>query len=200
MSIYALKGTGQKLLSPLMRFAMRFNPNTITWASIPFAVGAGLCFIKSDWLWTLWVAPICILLKIVCNFLDGMVARARNMCSSRGEALQEAVDRIADTAILFGLSCSPFGQLALGLAAIPVVLMSSYLGILHKAVGGERIFAGVMGKGDRLTLIMIVSIIQFFWRGEIFNMHALALLLLVIIIGSLITIAQRIGIIKRSDI
>lgn len=200
MNMYALKGACQKLLNPLARFAARFHPNTITLASIPFAVGAGLCFFKSNWWWTLWVGPICILLKIICNFLDGMVARARQMCSSKGEALQEAVDRIADTAILLGLACSPFGQLALGLVAIPMVLISSYLGIQHKAVGGDRIFAGVMAKGDRLTLIMIVSIAQFFWRGQIFEMHAFDLLLWVIIVGSAITIIQRTYIIKKSEI
>lgn len=200
MNMYALKGTCQKLLNPLMRNAIRFHPNTITLASIPFSVGAGLCFFKSDWLWTLWVGPICILLKMICNFLDGMVARAREMCSPKGEALQEAVDRIADTVILLGLAYSPFGQLTLGLVAIPMVLISSYLGILYKAVGGDRIFAGVMAKGDRLTLIMIVSIIQFFWQGQIFEMHAFDVLLWMIIFGSAITIVQRTYIIKKSEI
>jgi phosphatidylglycerophosphate synthase len=200
MNIYALKSTGQKLLNPLMKFAIRFHPNTITLMSIPFAVGAGLCFYKSNWLWTLWVGPIFILLKIICNFLDGMVARARDICSSKGEALQEAIDRIADTAILLGLTCSPFGQLALGLIAIPMVLISSYLGILHKAVGGDRIFEGVMAKGDRLILIMMVSVIQFFWRGQIFEMYAFEFLLWVIIVGSGITIIQRACIIKKSEI
>lgn len=200
MNMYALKSAGQKLLNPLMRFATRFHPNTITLTSVPFAVGAGLCFYKSNWLWTLWIGPVFILLKIICNFLDGMVARAKGICSHKGEALQEAIDRIADTAILLGLAGSPFGHMALGLAAIPMVLISSYLGILHKAVGGDRIFEGIMAKGDRLTLIMIASIIQFFWQGQIFQMHAFCLLLWIIIIGSMITIVQRSFIIKRSEI
>ncbi len=200
MNMYASKSVSQKLVGPLLKFMIRFHPNTITLLSLPFCVCAGLCFFKSDWLWTLWIGPVCILFRFVCNLLDGMVARAREMSSSKGEALQEAVDRIADTVILLGVAFSPHGHLVIGLFTIPLVLISSYLGILHKAVGGARIYAGLMAKVDRMTLVMIASLTQFFWRGSIGGMHVFALVLLVIGAGSAITIIQRTHIIKKSEI
>jgi archaetidylinositol phosphate synthase len=200
MNMYASKSISQKVVGPLLKLMIRFHPNTITLLSLPFCVCAGLCFFKSDWLWTLWAGPVCILFRFACNLLDGMVARAREMSSAKGEALQEAVDRMADTAVLLGVAFSPHGQLAIGIFTIPFVLISSYLGILHKAVGGTRIYSGVMAKVDRMTLVMIASLVQFFWRGEIGGMHAFDILLLVILAGSVITIIQRTYIIKKSAI
>lgn len=200
MGLYKLKYRTRRIISPLLKIFIRFHPNTITWLSLVFSVGAGFCYYKSSLKWTLFLGIVFILLRIGCNLLDGMVARARNLSSSRGEALQEAIDRFADTFIMLGLIFSPSGNVKLGIFVIAIMLISSYLGILKKAVGGVREFGGMLGKVDRLVLIICASIVQIFYNKSIYGFSVFEILFILFIIGGIITIIQRSLSIKRDII
>lgn len=197
MGLYVLKERGSNVVKPLVGILSHTHPNTITWASLFFSVLAAVCCYRSDLRWTLFVVPPLLFLRMGCNLLDGMVARARSMASSRGEALQEAIDRFADAFLIWGIALSIHGDLRLGMFAVTIVLISSYLGILKKAVGKKREFGGLIGKVDRLYLVMVFSLIQYFWQGKILELTAFRILLILLIIGGIVTITQRASSFRR---
>lgn len=197
MAIYKFKNIGRAIVKPLVKILSHIHPNVITWVSLFSSGIAGWCCYKSEMRWALVLVPIFILLRMGCNLLDGMVARERNLASSKGEALQEAIDRFADVFIVLGITFSVYGNIKLGIFVISIMLISSYLGILKKAVGGKREFGGILGKVDRLFFIIIFSIIQYFWKGQLLGLNIFEILLILFIIGGLVTIVQRALSIKR---
>ncbi len=195
MALYKFKEKGRKVVRPLLRFFMVFHPDLITWFSFLFSAGAGYALWKTSGRMLLLV-PVMLLGRLMCNLMDGMVAREKGISSKRGEALQEAVDRFSDSAILLGLSFSPQGNILLGIFTITLVLISSYLGILKKAVGGEREFGGIMGKVDRVWVVIVCSILQAFYK-KLGPFTFVELALLIILVGSVITIVGRALSIRR---
>lgn len=185
------------MVRPLVKPLFAVHPNTITWMSLPFAIAAGLCLYRADLGWTLLLTPVFITLRSVCNLLDGMVAIERNMTSPQGEALQDTIDRMADSCTVLGAAFSPIGDMRLGIVAITLMLISSYVGIQKKAVGGTREFGGILGKVDRFFLVSVASVGRFFWQGSVKGMDAFDILFVLMIIGGAVTIIQRGMSIKR---
>jgi archaetidylinositol phosphate synthase len=92
--------------------------------------------------------------------MDGAVAREMNNQSLRGDFLDHAVDRYADIFIITGLFAGGMVPWPVGVFALTGVLMASYLGTQAQAVGVGRYYGGVLGRADRLVLILLVGIID----------------------------------------
>ena len=191
MALYQMKSLGREIVHPLVRPLFSVHPNTITWVSLLFAVAAALCLYSADLGWVLLLTPVFITLRMMCNLLDGMVAIERAMTSPQGEALQDTVDRLADSCMVLGAAFSPIGDLRLGIVAITLMLISSYVGIQKKAVGGSREYGGILGKGDRFLLFSIASVGRYFWQGRAGGLNAFDILFVLMIIGGSVTIIQR---------
>ena len=101
--------------------------------------------------------------------MDGAVAREMKCQSKRGDFLDHAVDRYADIFIITGIFASGMVPWQIGVLALTGVLMASYLGTQAQAVGVGRYYGGLLGRADRLVLIMLVGIIDliapmtFYW-------------------------------------
>jgi len=197
MPLYKFRDKGRRIVKPLLRVALKFHPDVVTWFSLLFALCAGLCFYKSGYRWTLLLGVVFIFLRMGCNLLDGMIARERGIASPKGEALSEGADRFADTLTLLGITFSPLSNLRLGIFALALMLLSSYLGILGKAVGGRRIYEGIMGKVDRYILISIIALLEFFYPVKIFGLTLFNILLVLLILGGIVTILQRICLLRK---
>src|SRR6516162_1984825 len=66
------------------------HPDVVSWFSMVFAAGAGLCFLfSSRYPWLLLPAPLLCYARLWMNMLDGMVALASGKASRRGEILNE---------------------------------------------------------------------------------------------------------------
>ncbi|MFB6137841.1 MAG: CDP-alcohol phosphatidyltransferase family protein [Halobacteriaceae archaeon] len=90
------------------------------------------------------------------DLVDGALARDLGRSSARGDLLDHVLDRYADIAVIAGFAAG-VGRYDLGLAAVTGVLMTSYLGTQGQAVGLERVYAGVLGRADRLALAGVVG-------------------------------------------
>jgi phosphatidylglycerophosphate synthase len=191
MALYRLKASARILVKPLVQPLLKVHPDVITWMSFLFSIAAGVCLFKANLRWPLLLTPIFITLRCMCNLLDGMVAIERKMTSTRGEALQDMVDRFSDSCTLLGVAFSSFGDLRLGIFAMTIMLISSHIGVLKKAVGGKREYGGILGKGDRFFLIGVASIAQYLWMDDVRGLHVLSIMLGVIILGGIVTIVQR---------
>ena len=186
---------GQRFLKPFVNILGRANPDLLTWIGLIFSLLAGLCFLLSENRTMLLAAIPFILLRMAFNVLDGMVARQTSKTSAHGEALAEFTDRLSDTGIFLGIAFSIYCSVTFGLLGIIVVLIVSYVGILSKAVGAQRQFGGILGKVDRLILIMVFAVAQYFFPGKWIvvpdGWRNFDILMTICIAGGTITVIQR---------
>lgn len=190
MGIYATKSKWQQALNPLVDLSLHFgvHPDVFTCAALGFSGLAGWALFQAS-VQPLWLmaVPICVLLRLLCNLLDGQVARASGLADAWGEVKNEFGDRLADAAIFVGLGFGGYTDARLAMLALALILCVSYLGLLGKALGGARIYGGVFGKGDRMISLAAFTLYPLLGgRLDSYNVYlAFAALMAVI------TIAQR---------
>ncbi len=158
---------GTRLLTPLAR-SFPLDPMGISLLSLATAVGAGYCFSQAEAgsVWLLFAAGL-VFLTALLDALDGIVARIRDLTSKRGDLVDHTLDRVADVIILGGIALGPLVNERAGFAALLGVLLLSYMGTQAQAVGAGRVYSGLLGRADRLVLLMAVPVIQFFFVAPI---------------------------------
>jgi archaetidylinositol phosphate synthase len=92
--------------------------------------------------------------------IDGKVAKLTNKASARGDFLDHALDRYADVFMVGALAVSSWCRPPIGLLAIIGVLLTSYMGTQAQAIGHKRDYSGLLGRADRLVLLLVFPIIQ----------------------------------------
>jgi archaetidylinositol phosphate synthase len=100
------------------------------------------------------------LLPCLFDAIDGKVAKLTNKASARGDFLDHALDRYADVFMVGALALSPWCRPPIGLLAIIGMLLTSYMGTQAQAIGYKRDYSGLLGRADRLALLIVFPIIQ----------------------------------------
>jgi CDP-diacylglycerol---glycerol-3-phosphate 3-phosphatidyltransferase len=161
VGIYATKARWQRAIRPLVEamVARRVHPDVFTYSALALSLLAGVALWRagthSAWL---WLVPPCVLLRLLLNLFDGQVARALGLADAWGEVKNEFGDRLADSAIFLGLAFGGYASAALAALALALILCVAYLGLLGKAVGGQRLYGGVFGKGDRMLALALFTL------------------------------------------
>jgi len=154
------------ILNSIAKRFIKINPNVLSWFSVLFAFIAGIFFYFSSpnkelMNFYLYGAVIFIFLNGLFDAIDGKVAKLTKKTSKRGDFLDHALDRFADVFIVGGLALSPWCRYqSIGLLAIVGMLLTSYMGTQAQAVGHKRDYSGLLGRADRLVLLMVAPIIQ----------------------------------------
>ncbi len=147
-------------LVPIAKYLRNVNPNVFTWLSLLAAAGAGVTFYLADSLALLLAGFGLVFANGVLDVLDGKVAKMTGRQTAKGDYLDHAIDRFADTFFIAGLALGPFGRVEIGMAALAFTLLTSYLGTQAQAVGIGRNYGGLLGRADRMFLLMLVPIVQ----------------------------------------
>jgi len=157
---------GTRILAPIARNSP-LNPMGISLLSLVTALTAGYSFYIADLESKEWLllGALMVFLTAVLDALDGIVARMRNMSSRRGDLVDHTLDRVADIIIVGGIALGPLVDITVGFSAIIGILMLSYMGTQAQAVGAGREYAGLLGRADRLVVLTIVPVIQYFDQG-----------------------------------
>lgn len=155
----------RKNVDPLLtRFAKNFtgiHPNVLSWLSLVFAMVAGLLFFYSTpFNYFLILAVIFVFLNGFFDAIDGKVAKLTNKTSKKGDFIDHAIDRYADVFMVGGLALSIWCELWVGFFAIIGMFLTSYMGTQAQAVGCKRNYSGLLGRADRLLLLMVFPAIQ----------------------------------------
>ena len=153
------------LLTMLASRFTRIHPDVFTWLSLIFAMLAGLFFFLSTreaelQNFLLYFASLFVFLNGSFDALDGKIAKLTHKTSIRGDFLDHAIDRYADVFMVGGLALSSWCRPSIGLLAIVGVLLTSYMGTQSQAIGHKRDYSGLLGRADRLVLLMIFPLIQ----------------------------------------
>jgi phosphatidylglycerophosphate synthase len=194
MGIYATKSKWQQALQPVVAFCVnrRIHPDVFIYAALAVSGIAGIAFLAAGgnqrWL---WLVPPCLVLRLLLNLMDGQVARALGLADAWGEVKNEFGDRLADTAIFLGLAFGGYADPRLVTLTLALILCSSYLGILGKALGGPRIYRGLFGKGDRMISLAVFTV----YAGLSGNLSSYNWYLAFAGLAAGVTIAQRLRII-----
>jgi CDP-diacylglycerol--glycerol-3-phosphate 3-phosphatidyltransferase len=192
--LYGAKPAFRSLLGPAADALARrrMSPDTITFGGVAAAAagGAALALVGGQPRVALLV-PVLAALRIALNALDGMVAERRGVARPWGGVLNEVADRVADVALFGALLLVPESSPALVVAAVVAALLASHVGVLAAAVGGRRVYRGVLGKADRMALLSLAALVA----GLTGDLTALRLLPILLAIGALVTAIQRLRII-----
>jgi len=151
--------TADPYLLPLAKRLRNVEPNTITWFAFMFAILAGIFFYLGN-RWLLLMAVLCIFLNALLDALDGKIAKITGKVSKSGDFLDHVLDRYADVFIIGGIMLSVHCDWFIGLLALLGVIFASYMGTQSQALGCGRDYGGILGRADRLVILIIVPLIQ----------------------------------------
>ena len=156
MTLDRFRPVAVRFLDPLVRLARSLGLTPDAVSVIGFAVAglAGLAFAAGGPYYLL--GAVLVAANGFLDLLDGELARALDVASPRGDLLDHVLDRYADVVLVAGLAAG-IDRYGLGFAAVTGVLMTSYLGTQAEAVGLDREYGGVMGRGDRLVLMAVAA-------------------------------------------
>lgn len=149
-------------LTPIAKYMIKADPSTLSVLAFIFAIFAGIsficCWIANEFL---ILASVLVFLNGLFDALDGKVARLSRKASLRGDFLDHVLDRYADVFIIGGIMLSPYSTAVVGLLAIVGIIFASYMGTQAQAVGLSRKYTGMLGRADRLVLLIITPLIQY---------------------------------------
>ena len=189
MTLDQYRSHAKVYIDPFVRVAirLRLTPNFFTIAALLASAAAGALFFSRMEL----PGIVAVAVNAVCDALDGAVAREMQIQSKRGDFLDHAVDRYADIFIITGIFAGGLVPWPIGVFALTGVLMASYLGTQAQAVGVGRYYGGLLGRADRLVLILVVGLIDLFVPMTFFSLTWLGWLLVLFGVFGHITAFQR---------
>lgn len=171
-------------VKPIAALFYKVNPNTVTYLSLFFSIGAGLGFASGR----LIFAGLLLLVSGFFDILDGAVARENNRVTSFGGVLDSVSDRYAESAVYLGImwgglsAIPPYIENGWGLGAVALIgsLLVSYTRARAEAAGTGKLDTGVAERAERLLLIIL---------GALFGLLQWAVLVVAVI--SHFTVLQR---------
>ncbi len=189
MTLDQYRSHAKVYFAPLVSIAIkcRLTPNFFTIAALIASAAAGVFFYLRLELFGI----VAVALNAFCDGMDGAVAREMKIQSLRGDFLDHAVDRYADIFIITGIFAGGMVSWQIGVFALTGVLMASYLGTQAQAVGVGRYYGGLLGRSDRLVLILVIGIIDLIIPVSFYGLGWLGWLLVMFGFFGHITAIQR---------
>ncbi len=195
-----LRSKSLAVTEPLAAVAMAAgaSPNLISILSMIFALaGGGLYYLSASDSSLLYLAALLVLLNAVFDAVDGALARMTGQAEAKGDFLDHVIDRYADMAILAGIVFAGYVSEAVGIFAVMGILLTSYLGTQAQALRLGRLYGGIMGRADRLVLILIATVANALFPRDLAGLSILGWAVVLITAASHLTALQRIVLIWR---
>jgi CDP-diacylglycerol--glycerol-3-phosphate 3-phosphatidyltransferase len=175
------------------------RPNTITTLGLFFTLSAGVIFASGHISIGGWVLG----LTAAFDVLDGMVARKSGQESTFGAFYDSTLDRVADGAVLGGLTVfwaadtarHSIGMVVVCLCAIVGTYLTSYTRARAEGLGLDA-RVGLMQRPERVVLM---SAPQAFF-GLAFDGLVLKGIVILLAVTSWITVAQRMLYVRRATV
>ncbi|MFH2033627.1 MAG: class I SAM-dependent methyltransferase family protein [Candidatus Margulisiibacteriota bacterium] len=162
MDLYILKYPLRRILEPLANRMIKFDPDHLGYLATFISLMTGTLFIfSSKHPYLLLVIIILILLRMVLNTLDGVIAIAQDKKDIRGEIVNALPDRYSDVFLFIGIFLSGLCDQFIAILGLATIFLVSYTGMLGKAIGVEWQHHGPLGKVERLIMVMISCFLQF---------------------------------------
>lgn len=161
-STYQLKPKLEQSLRPLaqqlVNRGLTANRVTLIAAAGSVVVGA-LLALFSQTAGLFWLLPLWLVVRLLLDLLDGLMAREFMQESAQGAYLSESAALLAEAALFLPFAfVAPLGGLAVGLL-IWLAALSESIGLLGKVHGfhGRR-HDGPMGNSDRAVVLAVLAV------------------------------------------
>ncbi|MFQ5918627.1 MAG: CDP-alcohol phosphatidyltransferase family protein [Thermoplasmata archaeon] len=165
MVLDSYREVADRILTPMAVRLRHLSPNLLSWLGLATAGLAGLLLALAGLLnevLALLAAFIALSVSSLLDALDGKVARLRGIASPRGDFMDHVFDRYADVLILAGIFFSIYARQPIAFFGLLGVLLTSYLGTQAQAVGIGRLYGGLLGRADRLVILLVVLLLHLF--------------------------------------
>ena len=182
---------------------VRYNltPNSISVASAAVSL-VGAVFLVAAERWGgvgeaifFVLAAVCIQLRLLCNLLDGLMAVEGGLKTKTGEIFNEFPDRIADVILFvaagYSIALDVRGSVELGYLCAITSLITAYVRAFGGALGFAQDYCGPMAKQQRMAILTLACVLSAAETLAGFSHRLMWLALLVILVGSILTIARR---------
>jgi len=166
-----------------------FKPNYITAVSFLCSIVSGIFFWDGQWLWgVFWM-----IVTSFTDMLDGSTARAGNMGTVFGGILDHVSDRYGEFFILAGITLSGRVHPGWGIFALFGMIIASYTRAAAESMSDiENCAVGIMGRLEKFILIILGSILEFYFPEGAFPRSGwLELALIIVGATSFVTAIQR---------
>lgn len=191
-------GAAKSLAATLAK--LKVSPNHISLLSVLFSIIAMALYYLAFRVHFFYFAFVilAIQLRLLCNLFDGMVAIEHGQKTITGELYNDVPDRFSDFFIIFGAglaSASMPYSIMLALIAASAAITTAYVRVLGAALGCKQHFSGPMAKPHRMALLSASALTDliFLSSGTFLEAYATYFALILIIVGSLITIINRLS-------
>lgn len=161
MSIYQLKPRFQSLLRPAVKrmhvLGITANQVTLFTCAISLALGLWLFFAAPPAAAFAWIS-VWMLLRMVFNAVDGILAHEHGQQTHLGAFLNELTDVLSDAALYLPFALvAPFSAFWVG-TVIVLAGMSEFAGALGATIGATRRYDGPLGKSDRAFVFGLLAL------------------------------------------
>lgn len=185
------------VLEKVGKYFLAFSPSTLTIVSFLLAALSGvLIAISGRYVpsYFLIFSFISLFISSLLDALDGYVARKKNVASRFGDMLDHTFDRYSDIFLITGFSFSIFSNVYIGMLSLGAVFMTSYMGTQAQALGLKRNYGGILGRADRLVIMMIVILVEILYPfsfNYFIGLDPFNVMLIFFLIAGYITSATR---------
>lgn len=178
------------------------SPNSISAAGMVAGILGGISLALTNQIspaWPLFLfGGLMMQMRLLANMFDGMVAIQTAKASPVGALYNEIPDRISDAAFFIGMGYALGGIPELGYWAAILAIMTAYIRSEGKVAGAHQEFCGPMAKPQRMAVgtcaCVLAAIVPIAWlpKWDVFpSAGIMALALIIIAAGSLLTILRR---------
>lgn len=199
MTLERLRPYTDWAIAPLVAACRRvgIGPDGVSVAGFVAATAAAGAFVVGhDWTLLYLVGAVLVAISGVLDLVDGALARELTVSSPGGDVLDHTLDRYADIVLVGGLALG-VDQLGLGFLAVTGVVMTSYLGTQAQAVEFGRLYAGLVGRSDRLVVIAFAAAVMAVTQSPVAGLTPIGWLLVFLAIVGHLTAVQRFVVLWR---
>jgi phosphatidylglycerophosphate synthase len=159
--------------------ALPLTPNQYTYLSGIFALVGLWYMIQENLIW----AIVFFLVAAGLDFVDGAVARAKNMSSKVGAYLDTVFDRYVEGIIFFGMFFLALPTVVIpGQAWVYLAIFGSVVTTYVKAAAKEKdlvnqeLKGGLLSRGERLILIFIALVLGVMYPDYLYMTYVVAII------------------------
>ena len=194
-----LKNVALRAIEPMISFLARHNvsPNSITTVGTLLTVAAGVVYGTGHIMTAGWIMAVTAFFDVI----DGQVARRTGRCTVFGAFYDSTLDRVADGALMAGLTVfyaiNPIHHnmymVVVCLVGIIGTFVVSYTRARDESLGIDA-KVGVMQRPERIVLLSAPqALFGLFWNGWV-----LMGIIILLTVTACITAVQRIAFVHRA--
>lgn len=162
MSTYRFKSRFQALVRPLANkfVGWGWTPNQVTLftclASVLYA--GGICWFQGN-SWLFFTVPLFLMMRMVFNAVDGLMAMENDLCSPLGIYLNELGDVVSDVSLYLAIGWVARVPIEILGLFILFAFLSEMAGVIAVQIQSPRRYDGPMGKSDRAVLMSVLALL-----------------------------------------